>query len=90
MPPPHAKRDVYGRPRPTLSVARDAPPPKEIPWNHAQSQYLHAKLDEVLAALLRSGIYGEVSLTIVIKDGVVQADGEVLVRQLWRYNPEEG
>lgn len=73
MSTPRRRLDAYGKPLPHLLE----PPTRDLhtsATNRQQQALIEALLAEEYAALLTHGVYAEVSLTFVVKDGVITSD----------------
>jgi hypothetical protein len=84
MPVPQARRDGYGRPLPELADARHEVL-KDTPQNQDLRKMILALLEEHYAALLRRGIFADVALTFLVRDGRIQPDMDVVVTKQYRH-----
>jgi hypothetical protein len=88
MPGPRRRFDAYGRPLPRL--VQDEPRDLHgTSSNRQQQQLIERLLQEEYDALLVHGIYAEVTLTFVIKDGSIATDVYVVRCQQHRAGEEE-
>jgi hypothetical protein len=83
-----SKLDAYGRPLPHLVEVRQDYYGDRL-TNQAQRQQLLALLEEQWQVLLRQGIYGELTVTIRIVDGIIQDQSGVSVTRHIRLPKEE-
>jgi hypothetical protein len=85
---PRARADAYGRPLPTVAPAtrQDL---SQSPQNQLMRRYVLCLLEEGYRHLYRRGCWAEVTVRLQVKDGTVQSDVTVEVRQPHRHQPDE-
>jgi hypothetical protein len=83
MPLPQARRDGYGRPLPELADARQEVL-KDSPHNQELRRMILALLEEHYHALLRRGIFADVALKFLVRDGRIQPDMDMTVTKQYR------
>jgi hypothetical protein len=83
-----SRLDAYGRPLAKLVEVRQDYYGHRL-TNQAQRQQLLALLEEQWQVLLRKGIYGELSITVRIVDGIIQDQSGVSVTRHIRVPKED-
>lgn len=84
------RRDAYGKPLPHLLEPAQPRALHTSPMNRQQQQLIERLLQEEYDALLVRGMYAEVTLTFVVKDGCIATDVYVLRCQQHRSGEEGG
>jgi hypothetical protein len=92
MPQPRPRHDQYGRPLPTLAPAASPPAPQAVlhsETNTAMRRQLLWLLEHEYQDLFQCGMFAEVTLTLRVVDGTLQAEVDVEVKRLHRLDPGE-
>ena len=88
MAQPQKRYDGYGRPLPPLTDAREESL-YEQSLNQQTRKMIAAQLETHYRALLRRGVYADVTLTLGIKNGVIMEEVRVSVGHTVRCERED-